>query len=493
MTEEPIHPPAQPSSAIFRAARWLRESWVFVLLCSLVILLPCFWHRPIQAGDLGSHLYTAWLTQSVEQGLLPGLHLDRQYTNILFDLLLSHLLPYFGLIPTARIAVGLCVLVFFWGGFAFASAAANKAAGSVVPLLAMISYGVIFHWGFFNCYLSVGISFFALAIVAGGSLREFLILPLLFVLAAVAHPMGAACMVALGIYLAALRFLPTKYQLAATLLVIASPFIIRAGLAHRVQILSQESHRYWLLGADQFEVFTRSYLWCGIAVWILCGLCILLALRRGTIPRTSPWLQFYLAIALAIAFAPGGFYNDATFGIMGFLPDRASLYSAIAMAALVTVCRPPRWFLVATGIVAIVFFAMLFRDTAQLERRYEKVVELVRPYAGRRVISLLPPVPGSRIHEDHAVDLACVGRCYSYNNYEPSSKQFRLKAEPGNRFVDVDQDSLDDMPDGNYVVQPSDLPLYEVYQCGPGIADFCIAELHAGQANGNVPGIVAHP
>ena len=271
------------------------------------------------------------------------------------------------------------------------------------------------------------------------------------------------------------------------------PFAIRPWLARRVQILPPEGRRYWLLGADQLYVYTHNYLWCAVAVWILCGVCLVLALYKRTLPPTSPWIQFYVAVALVVAFAPGGFYNDATFGIMGFLPDRASLYSAVAMAALVAACRPRPWFTVATGLVAVVFFALLFRDTAQLERRYEKVAQLVGPYTGRRVISLIPPVPGSRIHEDHAVDLACVGHCYSYNNYEPSSKQFRLRAEPGNRFVDVDQDSLDDMPDGNYVVQPADLPLYEVYQCGPGITDLCIAELHSGQSNGDVPGIVAHP
>ena len=480
-------------SAIGRTIRWLRAHWIAFLLTSLALLIPCFWHAHIQAGDLGSHLYTAWLTQSVESGLLPGLHLERQYTNVLIDLLLSHLLPYFGVLGTARITVGFCVLIFFWGSFALASVAVDRAAWTVAPLLAMLSYGAIFHWGFFNCYLSVGFSFFGLALIAAGSGWELLLLPIVLALAALAHPLGAASLVALGLYLAALRFLPLKLQFVTTVLVIVLPFTLRFWLARHWQVLPQESHRYWLLGADQFEVYDHKYLWIAATVLLLCASALFVSLRTKTLPRTSLWLQFYSAIALVVALAPGGFYDENTFGIMGFLPDRASLYSAAALAALTAVCRPRRWFAAATSVIALVFFAMLFRDTAQLERRYDKVAQLVHPYSGKRIISIIPPVPGSRIHEDHTLDLACIGRCYSYNNYEPSSKQFRLKADPGNRFVDVDQDALDDMPDGNYIVQPADLPLYEVFPCGPGITDLCITELQANQPNGNVPNIAAIP
>src|ERR1019366_1605704 len=145
---------------------------------SAALLIPCFWHRHIQACDLGSHLYTAWLTQSVSRGLLPGLHLGRQYTNVLVDLLLSKLFPYFGAIGTERLVVGLCVLIFFWGAFAFASAAARRAAWNAAPLLAMVAYGAIFHWGFFNFYLSAGLSFFALAIVVSVTGKDLLLFPL---------------------------------------------------------------------------------------------------------------------------------------------------------------------------------------------------------------------------------------------------------------------------------------------------------------------------
>lgn len=39
---------------------------------------------------------------------------------------------------------------------------------------------------------------------------------------------------------------------------------------------------------------------------------------------------------------------------------------------------------------------------------------------------------------EHVVDRACIGRCCSYANYEPSTGQFRVHAEAGNPIVMAD-------------------------------------------------------
>jgi len=49
-----------------------------VSLVSAAILIPCFWQRHIQAGDLASHVYNAWLAQLVGDGGLFHLHGCRQ-------------------------------------------------------------------------------------------------------------------------------------------------------------------------------------------------------------------------------------------------------------------------------------------------------------------------------------------------------------------------------------------------------------------------------
>ena len=54
----------------FRAVIWR------VLLISASLLLPCFWHKRIEAGDLPSHTYNAWLSQLIARGQAPGLYVE---------------------------------------------------------------------------------------------------------------------------------------------------------------------------------------------------------------------------------------------------------------------------------------------------------------------------------------------------------------------------------------------------------------------------------
>ena len=89
------------------------------LAASVAVLTPCFWQRRIQAGDLSSHIYNAWLAQLIEQGKAGGLTLVRQTYNVLFDMLLSGLLTALGPAPAQRIAVAGAVLIFSRQTFLF--------------------------------------------------------------------------------------------------------------------------------------------------------------------------------------------------------------------------------------------------------------------------------------------------------------------------------------------------------------------------------------
>src|SRR5580692_11569680 len=91
---------------------------VKVALISIVLLIPCFWQRHIQAVDLPSHIYNSWLAQQIELGKAPGLAIVPMSTNVLFDIILSRLYETFGAEPAQRIAVSISVLIFFWGAFA---------------------------------------------------------------------------------------------------------------------------------------------------------------------------------------------------------------------------------------------------------------------------------------------------------------------------------------------------------------------------------------
>jgi hypothetical protein len=126
-------------------------------------------------ANLGSHVYNAWLVQLIERGQAPGLWIANQHVNILFDLMMDNLVRFFSFGASEKIAVSICVLIFFWGAFAFASSESRRASWTIVPILAITTYGWTFHVGFFNYYLSVGLSLWALAIFWHGSRAERLI------------------------------------------------------------------------------------------------------------------------------------------------------------------------------------------------------------------------------------------------------------------------------------------------------------------------------
>src|SRR6202790_4397668 len=95
--------------------QFVREKKWLILPISLPMIVPCLWHRRIEAGDLGSHVYNAWLAQLIEKGQAPGLYIARQWNNVLFDVLLLKFANVFGLAAAQKIVVALCVLFFFWG------------------------------------------------------------------------------------------------------------------------------------------------------------------------------------------------------------------------------------------------------------------------------------------------------------------------------------------------------------------------------------------
>src|SRR5450755_3970897 len=106
----------QPS-VVSRGVEYARAHWIRIGLISAGVLVPCFWQRHIEAGDLGSHVYNAWLAQLIGQGRAPGLYLAPQWHNVLFDFVLLGVANVAGLLVAEKVAVALAVLIFFWGVF----------------------------------------------------------------------------------------------------------------------------------------------------------------------------------------------------------------------------------------------------------------------------------------------------------------------------------------------------------------------------------------
>jgi len=456
-----------------------------MLFCSAAVLLPCFWHRHIQATDLGSHVYNAWLAQLMRQGLAPGMHFVPRTSNVLFDLMLDALFRHFGPIVAERAAVSLAVLVFFWGAFALCSAASGAASWRVSPLLAMFSYGWVFNMGFMNLYISVGASLFALAIIWKGSRWDFLLLIPLSVLIWMAHPTGAAGLICFGLFLLLARKLPPRLHfilVATTALIYLS--LLWWATSCRFFWYSGPEHG-WTSGADQLNLYGDIYRWVAWAVLLLAGLTILIGIwqQDRKISFRNTWVQLYLLMALVLFTVPAEFI-DPSLQVVGFVQYRLSVYAAVLICCLTAMAKPRNWLVAGFSVVAVAFFSLLFYHTSQLEHLEEKVEQAVAHLQpGDRVVATLLPLPG-RIHEEHIVDRACIGHCFYLGNYEPTSFQFRTWAAPHNKVAAASGLISFQMQRGIYLVRKEDLPLKEIERCGPQLDDICMYDLNAGELNG---------
>src|ERR1035437_2358501 len=155
-------PPFRPGWSAWFAA--LSRSRAISVLVSRLLLAPCHWRPRLEGGDLSTHIYDSWLARLIESGRAEGLEAVHQTTNLLFDLILSGLFKVVGAEAAQRIAISLVVLTFVWGAFAFISTVSGRHAWHLMPVIAMLAYGWVFHMGFFNFYLSLGLCFWALAL-----------------------------------------------------------------------------------------------------------------------------------------------------------------------------------------------------------------------------------------------------------------------------------------------------------------------------------------
>jgi hypothetical protein len=172
-----------------------------------------------------------------------------------------------------------------------------------------------------------------------------------------------------------------------------------------------------------------------------------------------------------------------------YLPQRLTTITAVMGLCVLGCVRPRKWHLAGLLGCGLVFFPWMYQDTGLLNRTEEQAQTLVSklPY-GRRVIPTIWTPSGWRIGAEHIVDRVCTGQCFSYSNYEPSSRQFRVRIGPEESPIVVSSPIASlAMREGTYVVQPADLPLAVIYQCDErDLSKLCIRDLSAGEATGRL-------
>jgi len=471
--------------AFLRRRRWL------ALVMSAAVLIPCFWHRRIEAGDLASHVYNAWLAQLIEKGQAPGLYIAKQWNNVLFDVLMVHAAKAVGFAAAQKIVVSVCVLTFFWGVFAFIGVVTERPPWLLAPCIAMLAYGYSFSMGFMNYYLSLGLACFALAILWHAKRKADWIGSGIFaLLALLAHPIGFLWLVGTLAYVKLKAKLRGWWKLALPLAAAAGIYAVFWYASHQ-PALSADWDRgpfYLYNGADQLVLYGKRYI--GLAVAAFCfGLVTVAADCFAGRGERGFWKRFELPFELnvvafcATALLPENLRPSLYAGWIGLLGSRLTTVSAILGFCVLGLLKPRKWHLAGFGVCAMVFFAFLYQDTGwlnRLEANAEKLTSGLTP--GTRVIVTIDAPKDSRIQFiHHSVERACIGHCFSYANYEPSSKEFRVRVGEGSPVVTSSTDTAEDMAAGEYEVDEPDLPLKQIYQCDASdLTELCIRDLAAG-------------
>jgi hypothetical protein len=466
-------------------------------MISAIILVPCFWHRHIEASDLGSHVYNAWLAHLIAHGQAPGLWIAPQWTNVLFDFLLSGVGSVLGLAVAEKIAVSLCVLVFFWGLFALISAATERPPWFLTPVMASVAYGYTFEMGLLNYYLALGLSFFCIAILWRGQTWEKLAAVPLAVLVVMAHPFGLIWLVCAFAYVAIAERLPLRYQFVLVLAAAGAIAFVHYYFWHYTIFEAEPDPFYWFSGADQLILFGGRYVVPERSL-IVCALAALLVdvVRRRR--ERDLWkayaipVQLYVVIELAVFLFPRGVHFPHRVAI-ALITERLTSISAAAACCVLGVMRPSKRHLAASLVIAGIFFTFVYQDTGtvnKIEDQIERAERALPP--GQRVLATILPLPGWRILMQHIADRACIGHCFSYGNYEPGSAVFRVRASEGNHYAMDDYEDAVDMEEGDYTVRPEDLPAYQVFQCSTTGMDICIRALQAGEENNRL-GVYEQP
>jgi hypothetical protein len=477
-----------------QARRFLSAHLVAVSAISAGLLIPCFWQRRIEAGDLASHTYNAWLAQLVTQGKAPSLYTVWQWTNLLFDLLLLYSAKVFGFVWGPKLAVALCVLVFFWGVFGFAAVASLRVPWVLAPWMAMLTYGFTFNMGFFNYYLSIGWACWALAFcwrAKGGG--AWLLGAAFLCLAVLAHPLGSLWCVGTFVYVSLRKRLSWPIGLVMPATAIALFVAVNWVLRHstRLGVAWPGEPFYFWNGTDQLEMYSGRFRWIAMACLAIAAVWILREFfsrdeSSGVQKQRALFLELYLLAFFITCLLPQDLRPDPTGPWMGILVARLTIVTAIFGLCALNGLRPSRVAGAALAACALFFFVLLYRETAAINRMEQSAEGLTAklPY-GTLVIPTIPAGDARSPFIGHAVDRACVRRCFVYSNYEIPSQDFRLRARAGSPLIVSTDAESEAMESGDYVVQPGDPPFVNIYPCsGEDVTALCSRTLHAGEPTG---------
>jgi hypothetical protein len=197
---------------------------------------------------------------------------------------------------------------------------------------------------------------------------------------------------------------------------------------------------------------------------------------------TDPIVQIWSLHVAALVLIPSAIQLPQYQHVLAYIPQRISLLTGILFIMMVGRARYGRGITRFTTLVATVFFTCLYLDGVAFNRVEDQVAALVtRLPPGQRVVAGISDA-GARLNAlMHVVDRACIGRCFSYGNYEPATAQFRIRVTGPTRAVAADMGVVQKLEEGQYVVTAAEDPLYSVCPFEQDPSHFYLRAIHAGQ------------
>ncbi len=333
-----------------------------IVAISVILLLPCFWHRHIEAGDLASHTYNAWLAQLIGQETRLGFIWCGSGITFWWTWLWPSW-AWFSDLPSAeKIVVSACVLIFFWGAFGFIAAATCRLPWFLVPAIAMIAYGWTFEMGFMNYYLSLGFGFFAAALFWRGQAVDWIAAFFLSGLTLMAHPMGFLSLVGIVMYIR----LAEKSSGWFRWVVLASAFLAVLGLhwyiVRHFRVAYWDTPFFYLLnGADQLVLYGNHYLfpaWIALIFGSGCFIHGRVQQRKRGEPvwsfRTA--LELWLILLFVAAMIPELIYLPRYAAPIGFPVVRLTAVTGILGLCILGSVQPRRWHFAGLSAMCDYFF-----------------------------------------------------------------------------------------------------------------------------------------
>jgi hypothetical protein len=461
-----------------------------IAIVALLILIPCFWQPYIEAGDLASHTYNAWLAGQIERGKVPpgSVTLAHPLTNVLSDWALEALVYKIGRAGAEHIVVSAAVEIFFWGAFSFVAAVAGHRCWIIAPSLAMIAYGLIFHLGFLNFYISTGFSLWIMTLLWRPERQRLWLAIPLAVLALLAHALPLFAAVAALLYVYGLRRVPEANRWGAFIAGVCLLVLLQTTLLTRfptrwvpADVLHLDGIAD-LTGAGQMWLYGAQYLIVVAGILLVWFFLFLERLDRGFV-LADPIIHLWALAMLAFILLPGQIPFPQYHFPLAFIQPRISFFIAVFFCAVVAGGLHGRGLTRASCLLAGAFFTMLFLDAKSLNQVDAQLYKIVAALPPRqRLVASFEDSSSVQLNGlIHIGSGACIGRCWDYGNYEPATAQFRVQASGPNGVVAGNTDLVAELEDGRHVVTAQEAPLYSVCLVKGSNTRFELRKLSAGE------------